>query len=258
MSPPSVLRSRSLSESVSSHSGRSAPAVSKPLMPIDFGPAPPRKKETQPSSLGGVAGKSSLSKHRSATSSHDSTAQATSNSISLQEDVGNAHSGKEGEDLAAAARSKGLFEALKMHESEGDFARHVRGTSTPIEVSQSQSYSDNSGLQRQREEGEGGAVGGVASDVSVSVIQSYSDNTLQDGEEGGAVGGVAYLTSEEILQHRGEAVAAAEYVDDGGVATTELDDEDIDESVAERATLKRADAMESEESREGGGLCETS
>lgn len=283
------MRSRSLSESVSSRSGRSAPQT---LKPIDLG-LPPRKKAAQTTSLGGVtseASGTSLPKHRSATSSHDSTTQATPSSNSLQEDTGRSYSGAvplEGKD---SAQSGGVFEALKMHESEGDFARHVRGTSTPIDMS-----------------------------PSVSQNQAQSDTGRQsDGAERGVVRGNADfydMTSEEILQYRGESVTgtviateylerggyhedggmATEYLDDGGVATryredrgvateylehgdvpteyidnegvateyqgqatAELNDEDIDESLTERAQLKRADAIESEESKEGGGLCETS
>lgn len=209
LSPSYVTRSRSLSESVSSssRSARSAQVVSKPLKPEDLGP----RKKGQRSSPLGKDNRNVASPHQD-TAHQDTTNQATSY-VSSRGDDDRTYTG------SPRLAVEGMFEA-RTRESEGDFARNVRGTSTPIDVSPS---------------------------LTPSQVHSYSE---QQRDEGGAEarGYVYSLTSEEILRQR-------EGLELGGVAGVGHGGEG--ESMARRSPRHEA-AIESEESREDGGLCETS
>lgn len=218
--------------SSSSRSARSAvPVVSRPLKPLDSGLSKNTGSTVSPLS------------DDSRGAQRDTTAQATSY---LQADVGVAYSGRPHPTGGLTGGTQSDFELLK--ESEGDFARHVRGTSTP-------------------------------NDVSLTVTPSQSQS-----EEGGVVNDRAagrhlfgMLTSEEILVRRESAGAPSGYLVEGGGAEGLIPGYLADggeEGVAyftggdegsmqqRRGSLRREDAVEdaieSEESKEGGGLCGTS
>lgn len=182
--------------SSSSRSARSAAPVviSKSLKPLDSGASKDTGSTVSPISS------------QSRESQRDTTQAASG--------VGAAYSDR---GVPAGVMPQSDFEVLKVQESEGDFARHVRGTSTPIDVTVNQSHS--------------------------------SDEEATEGSLFGA------MASEEILVRRESAGATS-----GGEVAGSMPKYLPEEGVAQRGSLRREHAIESEENKEGGGprLCETS
>lgn len=141
LTPSYVMRSRSLSESVSSHSGHPPVPilVTRPLKPVnskDSASASPLSSSQSHKSQ--RAQSSSTARSSPPKPHHEGSPSGVAHSDKKAEDTGQSQKtepDRVAQDDAVGATVSDLELPRVQDSEEGEFARHVRGTSTPIDVS---------------------------------------------------------------------------------------------------------------------------